>query len=317
MKKNFLHIIFFALVFNTTGLTQQNSDEFNDFLEELDAIIEENNNEQASDDDYDYYDYESPKQQEAQEEYLKTPIEKKRFNREKWNDLRRQAIEEAMGEGGRYEEGESPYGDQKYSQRDNPYEQEQKSYRRYWSEERDNSKQVKTRPKEIKNRPARRNNPVNDAMNFQISPAVSYILIGLIIAILAGLIFYLFYKNPPSKETKVIPKDIEEVNPIEIPKSELELRLEEAIRNQDYRKAIRIYFIFIIRGLSERKWIAWEKEKTNFAYLNEMRQNNLYQAFDESVILYEIVWYGKRKVDVDTYKKLEPTFKSLIQKIEK
>ena len=77
MKKVFLHSIFLFFLLHTTSLSQ-NNDEFSEFLEELDAIIEENQESQpSSSDDYEYDDYATPKQQEAQEEYLKTPIEKK------------------------------------------------------------------------------------------------------------------------------------------------------------------------------------------------------------------------------------------------
>ncbi len=319
MMKLLLHILFIWL-FTLPVLSQSSDEDLDDIMERLEAIIEASDDAVEEVDEYesDYNEvYESDNNNEAQEEYLKTPIEKKRFNRDKWNDIRRRTIEEAMGEGGYYESGESPYGGREYTRKDNPYEQSQKNYERYWEERKKNAQEIKRRPKERAPRNRNIDRAVSDKMgDMSMSPAVSYILIGLIVAVLAGLIFYLFFKAPPANN-KVIPKDIDDnVNPTEIPKSELELALEEALDKGDYRRAIRIYFIFIIRGLSEKKWINWEKEKTNFTYLNEMRKNEHYNAFDETVMLYEIVWYGKRKVDKTVYQKLEPTFKSLVQKIE-
>ena len=68
---------------------------------------------------------------------------------------------------------------------------------------------------------------------------------------------------------------IDEVNPVDIPLTELQRLLKDALDQGDYRGAIRIYFIFILRALSKKKWIQWEKEKTNFSYLVEMRKNEL------------------------------------------
>lgn len=325
MKKYFKHIILFLLLgFYFSSYAQSYDDEDSQEITNLDELLEDikvDNNESV------YEDYENTyynnRQEQAQQDYLETPIEKKKFNREKWKDLRRQAVREALGESEnfdpeRYRNGESPYGSEGSSFSQNPYEVEQKEYERYFDQRQKNSEDVNYRPKEIKQRPITRSNRnFSGGTGLVLGPVFTYILLGIIIAILVGLIFYLFFKNPPTKENKPIPQDLEEINPTEIPKSELELRLEEALRNKDYRKAIRIYFIFIIRGLTEKNFIAWEKEKTNFAYLSEMRQNHLYKDFDESVMLYEIVWYGKRKIDSDIYAKLEPTFKTLIKNIEK
>lgn len=329
MRKYALYIIILLLGFNFLTYSQNNSTkDFDKILKELEQSLEKYKNEEGDEyeeeyDEYDNYDYKDP-QQQTQEEYLSTPIEKKKFNREKWNDLRREAIEEAMGEGGKYNSDQSPYGNRPYSDQDNPYQQNREDYEKHWNDKRGSGGYDDKGLKEIKSRPVEQNDSYSsssstyDPGSLSMGSGVSNLLIVILIIALAALIFYLFFRNPASPEKKVIPKDLEEdVNPSEIPKSELELRLEEAIRNGDYRKAIRIYFIFIIKGLSEKKWITWEKEKTNFAYLNEMRKHNLYTEFDQSVMLYEIVWYGKRKVDVGTYGQLEPIFKNLIKKIEK
>jgi hypothetical protein len=106
------------------------------------------------------------------------------------------------------------------------------------------------------------------------------------------------------------------VIPTEIPKTELELMLEKALQKEDYREAIRVYFIFIIRGLIVKDWIEWEKEKTNFSYLTEMRDKPLSVEFESTVSVYEIVWYGKRELTKEEYKVLEPRFKDLTKKLD-
>lgn len=304
MKQFILHIVLLLSVSIT--YTQSFSDaDLEELLEELQ--VEESN------DSYDYEEVieETPKENLVQEEYLKTPIEKKNFNREKWNKLRQQTIEEALGEGGRYQEGESPYEGREYTRKDNPYERSEKNYERYWSERRKNERVIKTRPREQKTRRNSPNFPDWGGDNMSISPVFTWILIGIAILLLVGLIFYLFFKAPVSNEDKKVERDIEDIAPTEIPKTELQLRLEKAIADKDYRKAVRIYFIFILRGLSEKQLINWEKEKTNFAYLMEIRKSKYYKQFDESVMLFELVWYGKREVTEEIYSKVEPVLKKL------
>ena len=91
--------------------------------------------------------------------------------------------------------------------------------------------------------------------------------------------------------------------------------MEKALANDDFRGAIRLYFIFIIKGLSEKEWIRWEKKKTNFSYLIEMRGKPQHESFSEAVSIYELVWYGNYSVKKEDFNSLEPRFKSLLNNI--
>ena len=99
-------------------------------------------------------------------------------------------------------------------------------------------------------------------MNGAVGVIIQIIFWGLIIAGIAFIIYLIIFQEGKDANKKVNIKDIiqEELPPSEIPKSELELALEEALRNQDYRKAIRIYFLFTIKDLSEMNYIFWKKE---------------------------------------------------------
>ena len=48
-----------------------------------------------------------------------------------------------------------------------------------------------------------------------------------------------------------------------VSETELERWLREALERSDYRLAIRIYYLMVIKELSDRKWITWKKDKTN------------------------------------------------------
>jgi hypothetical protein len=142
-----------------------------------------------------------------------------------------------------------------------------------------------------------------------------YILMGAFIVGLVFLIFYLWVKSP--KEGKKITDEVvlEDINPIEIPLTELERLLKEAIEKGDYRGAVRIYFIFIIRDLTEKGYLQWEKEKTNFHYLREMSGKGEYDDFNRSVSYFEIIWYGKRELDLSKFNQVKPNFTTFLDKL--
>ena len=61
----------------------------------------------------------------------------------------------------------------------------------------------------------------------------------------------------------------------------------------------------------------WEKEKTNFSYLIEMRNKPYSEEFETTVSVYEIVWYGERILTKEEYLSLEPRFKNLVKNLDK
>jgi hypothetical protein len=111
------------------------------------------------------------------------------------------------------------------------------------------------------------------------------------------------------------PLQIDEVNPTEIPLTELERLLKEALDRGDYRGAIRIYFIFIVRDLAKKNWIAWEKEKTNMHYLREMSNRAEFEDFNFAVSYFEIIWYGKREIEKTRFELIQPKFTKLLSKL--
>jgi hypothetical protein len=157
--------------------------------------------------------------------------------------------------------------------------------------------------------------PSMDMPSFQGLGAIGYILMAVFIVALIFLIYYM-YVNTPKKGKKINSVfEFEEINPIEIPLTELQRLLKEAIANGYYRGAVRIYFIFIIRDLAAKNWIDWEKDKTNFHYLREMSGKKEYEDFNRSVSYFEIIWYGKRELDATKFEQIKPNFTRFLDKL--
>lgn len=244
---------------------------------------------------------------ESHQEYLKSDLELNEFDRNEWEIIKRSIVDGVAEESYEIREGE---GNPFLTDKDNPYKQSRKSYNDYLKSKKG------YQPKRLPEKDKPKNRRDSSDASLSIPSGLGTILAFIIIPLFALLIFYLFFKAPIEKKSKSISKDLESMIPTEIPKTELELLLDEALDKEDYREAIRIYFIFIIRGLIVKDWIVWEKEKTNFSYLAEMRNKPYASEFESTVSVYEIVWYGERKLTKEEYYALEPRFKNLVKNLD-
>lgn len=87
--------------------------------------------------------------------------------------------------------------------------------------------------------------------------------------------------------------------------SDLERFLRQAKEAKNYPAAVRIYFLMILKSLSESGKIEWSKEKTNRFYLREMRLQPQSGEFREVVRVYERVWYGDARLSETDFFKIE------------
>jgi hypothetical protein len=101
-----------------------------------------------------------------------------------------------------------------------------------------------------------------------------------------------------------------------IPESELDRFLREALQRNDFRLAIRIYYLMVIKELSQRKLISWRKEKTNFDYLMELREANQYKGFRDVTLIFERIWYGERAMDEHHFGEASIRFKNFLSSLK-
>lgn len=148
-----------------------------------------------------------------------------------------------------------------------------------------------------------------------ISPVVMYILLGILLA----FILYLLLRTVDWKNKKVNKKKIGDEDKFEnltFTKSELELAIENALKQGNYREAVRIYFLAVIKTLRDRGHISWERRKTNYAYLYEVHAKSYYNRFETATRVFEVVWYGNRTVTLSDFQSIEPSYKLLLSEVE-
>ena len=78
-------------------------------------------------------------------------------------------------------------------------------------------------------------------------------------------------------------------------------RLAEAEAAGNYRLAVRLGYLEILKHLSDQDRIRWEPNKTNHAYLHELPTGPLREAFWLATRQFEYVWYGELLLTATQY----------------
>ena len=99
------------------------------------------------------------------------------------------------------------------------------------------------------------------------------------------------------------------------PYPEIERLLQRALADKDFRLALRIYFLWTLRLLADRKLIRWKKDKTNREYLDDLRPWGEYSRFRELTLAFERTWYGERELAEPEFQFLRPGFLHLIREL--
>lgn len=153
---------------------------------------------------------------------------------------------------------------------------------------------------------------------FNINPLIAKsIIFTLVIGALGFLLFKIFGKNIFKKNPGLKAENLfsEEGINEETPVDGLEKLLNQVLSKKMFREAIRIYYLMIIRGLSERNLILWKKDKSNREYLFEMRAHPSFASFKEATFIFETAWYRNVSISDNDFISVKPKFENLILSI--
>ncbi|MGB1032300.1 MAG: hypothetical protein ACPGWM_06785 [Flavobacteriales bacterium] len=117
--------------------------------------------------------------------------------------------------------------------------------------------------------------------------------------------------NFSDSEMNMVLEDLEE----NLHESDLEKALRLALEAGNYKAAIRIYYLAVIKDMSLKGLITWKKDKTNYTYVNELFETKWHKDFSTVTLAFERIWYGNIDVDKVSYDQLTPGFQSLLNKI--
>jgi len=139
------------------------------------------------------------------------------------------------------------------------------------------------------------------------------IFVGFAIAIilfLAGSNIHLFRKK--SKREQIV--DAEEISE-DIFAINYQKEIDKAVSIGNFRLAVRLHFLQLLKSMSERNIIRYQQDKTNFDYLMELHNTSYYDDFFRVTRNYEYSWYGQFAVSEDAYRQIELAFNSIKKKV--
>ncbi|MBQ0738328.1 DUF4129 domain-containing protein [Aquimarina celericrescens] len=141
--------------------------------------------------------------------------------------------------------------------------------------------------------------------------------------VVIGVLFllgWLFMKVNPSDMLleKQVPAQVELTDDEDIIQNQdIQQLINQALQNHNYRLAIRYYYLFVLKKLSDLECITWESQKTNTDYIKELNDIALKDQFTVITKLYDYIWYGNFEVNEKSYLQAEKEFKSISNHIQR
>ena len=90
--------------------------------------------------------------------------------------------------------------------------------------------------------------------------------------------------------------------------------IEKATANGNYRLAVRLSYLRSLKLLSDSNQINWLPEKTNEAYINEIKNLDAREFFIKLTREFEYIWYGEFLIDNAHYVELKQEFDTFNRK---
>jgi len=89
-----------------------------------------------------------------------------------------------------------------------------------------------------------------------------------------------------------------------------------AERDNNYRLAVRYYYLLLLKNLSQAGIIEYDVEKTNSDYHYEINSEALKKEFSYTSYLYNYIWYGEFDIDNNQFQKAKTAFNQFLNSVK-
>ena len=149
--------------------------------------------------------------------------------------------------------------------------------------------------------------------------SVAQIILFIVIAVVLVFIVFRIVKISRQQNRKFTEEDtFWQINLEESDSAETEIqdKLSKAIQEGNFTFAIRLYYLNCLNELNRKSIIAWKKDKTNAEYVKEIKSPKLKKPFKVLTYWFELFWFGERKADELSFRRLESAFLQFIKEID-
>lgn len=163
---------------------------------------------------------------------------------------------------------------------------------------------------------------IGEIFGIHLSPemyqVVKFIIYGLLIVFAIYILVKLLVGDNASsffsrKSKMVAPLNIQEEH---IENIDLESYIKNALKEENYRLAIRYMYLKSLKLLSLNNIIDWHFEKTNSDYYREIENITLKENFKKISYLYDNIWYGEYALDKAGFENAQKDFERLNQNLK-
>ncbi|MFI1745694.1 hypothetical protein [Thalassobellus sediminis] len=160
----------------------------------------------------------------------------------------------------------------------------------------------------------------NDSDSFSINLGpLSWLFYAALAIAVVYLVYFLFNEGGSglfsSKQHQKI-NNYEDITAENIENADINSLIKNAENSDDYRLAIRYYYLLVLKNLSLKNYIKFEDDKTNAEYLNEISNKPFSDKFSYTSYLYNYIWYGEFPLDIDQYNNAKSNFATLLKQIK-
>ncbi|MBI3138458.1 MAG: DUF4129 domain-containing protein [Sphingobacteriales bacterium] len=133
----------------------------------------------------------------------------------------------------------------------------------------------------------------------------SLLWVIIIVVFSAVILFYLANSNlgllRKNKKIKPVGEPGEDEMPEDIFAINYQQEIDKAAGKGDFRMAVRLQFLRLLKGMTERNIIRYQQDRTNLDYLLQLKDTGYYPDFFRITRHFEYSWYGHFEVTAGTY----------------
>lgn len=91
--------------------------------------------------------------------------------------------------------------------------------------------------------------------------------------------------------------------------------IDRAVSKGNYRFAVRLMFLRLLKDLADKQVIQYKQDRTNFDYLLQLHSTWRYPDFFRLIRHYEYSWYGQFDIDQDKFHMIKKDFENFDNKL--
>jgi hypothetical protein len=168
---------------------------------------------------------------------------------------------------------------------------------------------------ELAKKKQKKQSSVSEPVN--VFPVIEVVLWALLIGALLFVLYRIFLSDRGLFASPLRNKNLEVEEEHFTDEVYLDQQLQQAIRDSNYRLAIRFLYLQSLNKLAEREWLQLSPDKTNYQYVRELAKPQLKKSFARITLHYEYAWYGDFVIEQQVFDPIKKEFEEFHQSIKK